>query len=128
MLTVAKQNSDGSIDLLGKQGATWELILTLTDNLDNPIDLTNYTVRGQIRKSYQSSTAYDFICSIIDAINGKIIISMPANLTASIPTADDSNPKAPDNTYVYDIEIKSIDGVVTRILEGRLYVDPEVTK
>jgi len=128
MLTVIKQNSDGSIDLLGKQGATWELILTLTDNSDNPIDLTDYIVRGQVRKSYQSSIAYNFTCSIVDAINGKISISMPASLTASIPSADDKNPKAPDNTYVYDIEIESRNNVVTRILEGNLYIDPEVTK
>jgi hypothetical protein len=128
MLTVIKQNKDGSIDLLGKQGATWELILTLTDNSDNPIDLTDYIVRGQVRKSYQSSIAYNFICSIVDAINGKVIISMPASLTASIPTADDKNPKAPDNTYVYDIEIEDRNGVVIRILEGNLYIDPEVTK
>jgi hypothetical protein len=128
MLIVVKQNSDGSVDLLGKQGATWKLTLSLTDNSDNPIDLTGYIVRGQVRKSYQSSIAYNFICYITDAENGKLVISMPASLTASIPSADDKNPKAPDNTYVYDIEIESRDGVVTRILEGNLYIDPEVTK
>jgi hypothetical protein len=128
MLKVLKVNSDGSVDLLGKQGATWELLLALTDDSDVPVSLVGYSIRGQIRKTYKSDVAYNFTCNIVDAQNGKFTISMSATDSASIPSADDKNYKHPDNTYVYDIELVDPSGKVTRILEGTLYLDPEVTR
>jgi len=46
-LQVEKVNKDKSVDLLGKQGTTWQLILTVTNANNNPINLTGYTARRQ---------------------------------------------------------------------------------
>jgi len=128
MLVFSKKNSDGSVDFIGKQGATWSLVITVKDKDGNPVDLTGYLVRGQVRKSHKATTAWNFDCSIVDAQGGKILVMMDAEDTASIPVGDSSDPKSANNTYVYDIELESPQGQVVRILEGKIYVDPEVTK
>lgn len=49
---------------------------------------------------------------------GVITLSLTATLTAGIPAT----------RYVYDLEMISSGGVVTRLLEGYVTVTPEVTR
>jgi hypothetical protein len=83
------------------------------------VDLDNYTARGQIRKSYSSTTATDFII-VINTNNDSLDISLLA--------ADTSALKA--GTYVYDVEVLSNDPtpIVTRVIEGQVFVNPRVTR
>lgn len=113
-------NEDNSVDLEGKQGCTWEISLELKDGDGNPFVLTGYSCRGQIRRNYNStSPTANFTCDIIPPYtDGKIKISLADDITAAIPR----------KRYVYDIEIESSDGKTSRILEGKLYIDPEATK
>lgn len=116
---------DGKIHLYAKQGATWRLVLTLRDELGRPMDISFISqVRGQIRRK-PSDTQFvkNFICSVVDASNGKIQIELPATETASIPARDFGWTK-----YVYDVEVVLNNGDVYRILEGFLFVSAEVTK
>lgn len=124
----AKSNSDGSVDLIGKQGSTWRLTLELKQSDNTPMDLTGYFARSHIKKDYSDVTPVaQFTCVILNPpTGGKISLYMDANTTASIPCG--RSPKDPASVYVYDVEIESANGEVSRILEGRLFIDPEVTK
>jgi len=82
------------------------------------VNLAGYSARGQIRKSYTSSTAVDFTISV-DAANSEVNASLTAAQTAAIKPG----------RYVYDIEILSAAStpIVTRVLEGQIDVTPRVT-
>ncbi len=125
------KNKDGTVDILLKQGSTFEIVLLVKDkSVDPPVplDLTGYTARGQIRKTPLSvDKVTDFTCTILDPpSSGQVKVFLSATVTASIPagkTATDATSK-----YVYDIELADQTGRVTRVLQGRIFVDPEVTK
>ena len=100
------------------QGATFSADIDVTDVDGNEIDLTNYTVAGQIRKTYSSLTATDFTASIQNAIGGTIRIELSAAETGALKAG----------RYVYDVEITSDTNVITRVLEGQVEIMPGVTR
>ncbi len=100
------------------QGSDFELSITATGLAGTPIDLTNYTVRGQIRRNYASSTSVDFIFSIPSPTTGVILASLTNLVTAGMKA----------QRYVYDIEIVDSSNKVTRIAEGQAEVHPRVTR
>lgn len=109
------------------QGATYSRIIYCTDEFDKPINLTGYTVRGHIRKSATDSViAIDLQPIIANAAQGKITFTIPATQTALLETTGSNYADAA--VYVWDIETVSNIGNVTRILNGLVYVSPEVTK
>ena len=127
MNVTAEVNKDGTVDLICKQGTTWEFYVTLEDEGGNPIDLTGYTGRGQIRKDYTSENATaSFTVSIDSPKDGKVKILLDAETTSSIEAGHSY--KDEKSKYVYDIEIEDSNKYVTRILEGIIMVSPEVTK
>lgn len=81
------------------------------------VNLAGYSARGQIRKSYTSTTATDFTITIDDS----------DTLSASLSAAQTGALKP--GRYVYDIEILSGDAIpiVTRVVEGQIDVTPRVT-
>jgi len=98
------------------QGATFSTSLNLTDDDDNPIDLTGYTGRSKMKKHYTSSNSQSFSVSLAGN-TGVIVMSLTANQTSNLVAG----------RYVYDVEIINASGVVTRIIEGIVTVTPEVT-
>lgn len=106
-------------NLVIDQGSTFSADIDVTDSNGDPLVLTGYTVDGQIRKSYASTTAVDFSGSVYSAANGTVRISLTATQT--------NNMKA--GRYVYDVEItKTSTGEITRIVEGQIEVRPGVTR
>ena len=100
------------------QGSTFSASIDITDTEDNILVLTGYTVAGQVRKTYDSSTAVSFTASVSDAATGEVTISLtPAQTNALVA-----------GRYVYDVEITSAGGTVTRVIEGQLEVTPGVTQ
>ena len=84
-----------------------------------PFDLTGYTARGQIRRSYLSTTAYAFTALINNPTDGEIDISLGNTATSQMKPG----------RYVYDIEIvQGTSGEVTRVVEGQVEVTPGVTR
>jgi len=82
------------------------------------IDISNYTYRGQIRKTYSSSTAVDFYTSTDNPAAGQLDVSLSSVQTAAMKAG----------RYVYDVEIVDSIGNVTRVVEGQLEVTPRVTR
>ena len=110
--------SAGTYNFIIDQGATFTRQLTVKDN-DSAMDLTGYSVESKMRSTHDSSTVVGtFTCTISNASGGIITMSMPASTTAAIE----------EFIYVYDIEITSGADVVTRLMQGTVTVNPEVTR
>jgi hypothetical protein len=104
-------------NLVIDQGTTFSTIVTLVDSENSSIDVTGYTVSSQIRKHYSSSNSQSFSTSLGGA-NGTVTLSLTSTQTSSLVAG----------RYVYDIEITSPSGTVTRIVEGIVTVTPEVSR
>lgn len=102
-------------NLVVDQGSTFASSIELLDQNDEPINVTNFSARGQIRKHYSSTNAVSFTTGLS---NGTLVVSLTANQTADMVSG----------RYVYDIELIDDIGTVTRILEGIVTVTPEVTR
>lgn len=100
------------------QGSDFTSSVTVEDVAGNPMNLTGYTASGQIRKTYYSTTAIDFTASVTSAANGLITIELDKDTTKTMKPG----------RYVYDLEIESSGGTVTRVVEGQLEVMPSVTR
>jgi len=101
------------------QGSTFSNTVFVKNDDETAFDLTNHTAAGQIRKSYYSSTAVDFTLEIANpATLGQINASLTATQTGNLE----------EGRYVYDIEVTSTVGEVTRVLEGIITVNPQVTR
>ena len=99
------------------QGSTYYTTLSLTDSNDLAMDLTGYTGAAQMRKHYTSSNSTAFGVTLSEA-SGTVELSLSANATANVSAG----------RYVYDVEITSPSGVVTRVVEGIVTVTPNVTR
>jgi hypothetical protein len=106
------------VEIQIEAGATFSTEVNVSDANGYPKDLTDYTVRSQLRKSYYSTTAIDFVIDVTDPVNGIIEMGLSANTTANIRAG----------RYVYDVEIEDSSGIVTRIFEGIATVLPNVTR
>jgi len=81
--------------------------------------LTGYSVASQMRSTHDSSSiAATITGTVSNASSGQITLSLTNTQTSAIEEA----------MYVYDVEITSGAGSVTRILEGNITVTPEVTR
>lgn len=103
-------------NLVIDQGATFEVVLDLTDENGDVLNLIGYTANSQLRKWYTSSNSTNFTTSI-DDIAGTITLSLTANQTANLTAG----------RYVYDVELTN-SGVISRIIEGIVTVTPNVTR
>ena len=110
--------SAGTYNFILEQGATFNRILTLKEN-NAVMNLTGYSVASKMRSTHDSSTVVGtFTCTISDASAGQITMTMTNSTTAAIE----------EGIYVYDLEITASSGTVTRIMEGNVTVNPEVTR
>lgn len=99
-------------------GTTYSNIITVAATTGQPLDLTGYTVKSQMRKSYSSSTAYNFTASIYDAAAGKVRLQLTPVQSEAIPPG----------RWLYDVEITSGAGAKTRVVEGIVTVTPQITQ
>ena len=111
----------GSYNFTIEQGATFNLLMTW--RIDNvAVNLTGYTARLQARIDVDET---DTILSLttgagitLGGAAGTITLDQTATQTALLPTGE----------YVYDLELQSSGGIVTRLLQGELNISAEVTR
>ena len=107
--------SDLSID----QGSDFSADITVEDSTGTVGNLSGYTVAGQMRKTYTSTTATNFTAVVSSATNGVVTISLGNSVTNSLKAG----------RYVYDVEItKTSTGEKTRVVEGQVTINPGVTQ
>lgn len=109
----------GKYHLTIEQGATFARTFTWKDENDDPIDLTSYTARAKMKTP--SGTE---IASLTDADGltlggaaGTIAMELSADATAAMTF----------EIGVWDLELEDDNDVVTRLLEGDVWLSREVT-
>ncbi len=112
----------GTYNITMDQGAQWTLTVVYDDNNGNPIDLTGFTAKMQLRKKFDSPTA---ILTLESPSSGIVITPLTGTLQLTATTAQMTGIEG--GIYVYDLEIAS-GGVVTRLMMGSATVRSEVTK
>lgn len=101
------------------QGSDYSTGIILEDKNSDPLDLDTLSFDGQIRRTYQSETSYDFVISIADADGGEIEVSVPESTTSIMK----------GGRYVYDIFAEdSVSGTRFKVLEGIVELIPQVTR
>ena len=100
------------------QGSDFTTEITLENDNDTPMNLTGFSVYSQFRKSYGASTAYSFVCAITNAATGKITLSLSGTTSSTIKPG----------RYLYDVEIVAPGGAKTRVVEGIITLNPEITR
>jgi hypothetical protein len=112
-----------SHDLTIPAGATYSQ--TLNWKTGSPaafVNTTNFTARMQLRTSYSAASA----SLELTTANGRISLNNAGVITLSLTATETAALAA--GRYVYDLELVSSGGQVTRLLEGVVTVSPEVTR
>jgi hypothetical protein len=103
-------------NLIIDQGTDYSTTINVTDDYDEPIDLSTYTGVSQIRKHYTSVTYYSF--GVVCNSNGEVVLSMNAATSNTITAG----------RYVYDCELTDGTGKKSRLVEGIVTITPQVTR
>ncbi len=107
----------GKYNIVAEQGATFNLNFTIaTDGV--ALNLTGYTFAMQVRRSTNSSSTLLNLTSATMNSSGNVAVTVSATTMNTVPPG----------RWVYDIELTSSGGQVTRILEGRFIVKAQVTQ
>ena len=107
-----------------EQGASFYKKIVWKDSLDAPINLTGYSARMQIRPSLKASKVIVELGTspgsgiALGGALGTIELSLTAAQTAAIT----------ESQGVYDLELISGSGFVTRMMGGAVEFSPEVTR
>lgn len=124
----------GKYSLLIEQGATLRLDLAYKDSNNNPIDLTGYSGKMQIKNNYADSATVTYLTlsSSLDAdgtginFSGSAGALPPTSGTIGIYISAASSSALQFSSASYDLEITS-GSVVTRLLQGPVFVSKQVT-
>jgi hypothetical protein len=109
-------------DLCIPQGATFSRVIRWKADGANT-NLTGFTARAQIRPTAASATT----TLSLTTENGRIALGGTAGtITLSISATDTAAITA--GRYVYDLELVSAGGIVTRLLQGVVTVSANVTR
>lgn len=116
-------NYDFTGDNAIEQGATFFRRMVWRDSANVPVNLTNYTARMQVRASVTST----IVLLELATANGGIVLG------GALGTIDLKQTAIQTAVYdwkkgVYDLELVSLDGTVTRLMKGAVEVSREVTR
>jgi hypothetical protein len=108
------------------QGSDFALQIELVDPDESTKDLTGFSVSAKMKKTFNSSddSTVDFTAIIPDPSTDGIVTISLTNLQTDMLTTR--------GRYVYDVEISYVDGegntIIERVLEGKIKVNPSVTR
>jgi hypothetical protein len=119
-----------------EQGSTVDFEIAYKDSNSNPIDLTDYQARMQIRPSKGSDSVYLTLSSSYAAdgtglhMSGSGNLNPPTSGTIGIFISANSSSQLDFSEAVYDLEIVSGSTfpIVTRLIEGSVRLIQEVTE
>jgi len=98
------------------QGANLEIRFTVLDENDDTVDLSSYTIESQVRKNYDAANTWSFTTESDN--EGNLSLKMTSEESANVPPG----------RYNYDVEIVSPSNTTTRILEGLITFQPNMTR
>lgn len=105
-----------------EQGATFQLPLVWRQANGQPVDLTGWTAKMDVRKTKQSPTVLVELSTengriTLGGTAGTVELEIPATITAGFEAG----------AYVYDLDLMN-ESTVYRLIEGSFVVDGEVTR
>ena len=109
-------------DISTEQGSSLSRVVTYNDASGNPVNLTGYTARMQVRPRASSGFAYLSLTSssgglTLGGTTGTITILVDGSVTSAIPAG----------RYVYDLEVVS-GQYVDKVMGGDFVLSAEVTR
>lgn len=113
-----------SLNMTIYQGATFYKRFTWKENRRDPIDITGYTFRMQVRPSTDSTEVIEEFSSatgefyLEDAANGVFVLEIPHTETKLMDF----------DRGVYDIECTYFNGKVGRIMQGEICLSRGITR
>lgn len=113
----------GDYDFTIYQGATFSRILTWKDGNEDPVDITGFTARMQIRESVDAADPF----LSLTTENGGIALGGAAG-TITLTISSTGTAALSQSSGVYDLEMIDGDGIVSRLLEGSVLISREVTR
>lgn len=127
--------ASGKYSFVIEQGSTLDFEIAYKDSAGNPIDLTNYQARMQIRPSIGSDTVYITLSSSLDPdgtglnLSGSAGTNPPTSGSIGVYISANSSSQLDFGEAVYDLEIATLEAYpkVTRILEGKVQLSKNVT-
>ena len=104
-----------------EQGGTYSQRFVWKIN-KNPVDLTGYTARMQVRTDGSNRTRPNVTIISLTDTSGITLGTTDGTIQLDIRATDTS--KLIPGTYSYRLELESASGFVTRLLTGACYVSP----
>jgi hypothetical protein len=126
----------GKYSFVIEQGTTVNFEVQYKDSNSDPIDLTGYSAKMQLRPSVSSETVYLTLSSSLNAdgtglnMNGSLGSKPTTSGSIGIFIASSTSSLLSFDTAYYDLEIYSGSTypVTTRVLEGQVKLSKEVTR
>jgi hypothetical protein len=124
----------GRYNFLIEQGATFQLELQYKDSNNNPINLSGYSGRLQIRQTVPSTVILLCLSSSLKPdgtginFSGSNGTTSPSSGSIGIYISAISSSLLTFDQAVYDLEIENSSGFVTRLVEGGVQLSKEVTR
>lgn len=114
-------------DIVVEQGATFNLPIEIVDvvnGVETPTDITGWTAKMQARATFDSDeTLFD-----LSSENGDITIGDETGLINASISAEVTTTFPSKWCGVYDLKIITDGGEVDRLIRGKCFVSPEVTR
>lgn len=135
-------------DIPAEQGSDFSLYIKYLDENGTPVDLTNYTGKMQVRRSYEmdalatfTSQPYGVTVGSISGISGDYVGGITLNCGTNgvtgvsggilITVTGSGMDYMPIGKFVYDLQIFGLSGSTgnaVRLLDGRFDCSPSVTR
>jgi hypothetical protein len=99
-------------------------VLTIKKGSETAANLSGYTGVSKIRVQHNSINVTASMNVVVTPANGTVTLSLVPADTAyanGVPAVDAGR-------YVYDVELTSGSNVITRVFEGLVTINPEVTQ
>lgn len=115
------------------QGDDFNVVIGINGD-SGPIDITGYEFLGEMKANTDpnSSVIAEFSFTILNQVSnrGQVQWSLTAAatkaLTASVSDAE--RRERLETNYVFDVKMKDTSGKINRIIQGIIYLSPEVTQ
>jgi hypothetical protein len=115
-----------------EQGDDFAIVLRLSDSA-GPMNIEDYEFFGEMKSTTgEAMPVAEFTFAILDqvALKGQVKMSLASGdteaLIASIANAETKSRLT--TPYLFDVKMKDTHDVITRILEGVVYLSPQVTQ
>lgn len=105
-------------DIVIDQGSDYEVTFPVLDGAGDPQLLTGWSARSQVRQFVTDVETLHEFTDELTLVGSDVQLSVPAAVSTAWTWT----------SAVYDVELVAPDDEVTRLVEGRVIVRPEVTR